>query len=144
MSGKRSIKGLGEIALQVRDLDAMTHFYEHVINLELIRRFPAASFFRIADGVDGHTQVLALFDRRAAEGYTAFETGHRMPPLDHLAFGISLEDYDVERSRLLDLELEVTEATHGWVGWRSLYVQDPEGNQVEWVCYDERVLDDAG
>jgi hypothetical protein len=23
--------------------------------------------------------------------------------------------------------------------WRSLYVDDPEGNTVEWVCYDETV-----
>jgi len=144
VNGKRSIKGLGEIALQVRDLGAMTHFYEHVINLELVKRFPAASFFRIADGVDGHTQVLALFDRRGVECYPAYEAGHRTPPLDHLAFGISLEDYDEERNRLLSLGLDVTEATHGWVGWRSLYVQDPEGNQVEWVCYDENVLDEAG
>jgi catechol-2,3-dioxygenase len=30
----------------------------------------------------------------------------------------------------------VITATHEWVHWRSLYVEDPDGNQVELVCYD--------
>lgn len=143
MSGDRSIKGLAEIALQVSDLETMTTFYEQVVKLELMRRFPAASFFRIAEGVDGHTQVLALFDRRGVDGYPPFVPGRRTPPLDHLAFGISLGDYEGERSRLQRLGLAVSESTHGWVGWRSLYIADPEGNQIEWVCYDETVLEEA-
>lgn len=144
MSEPRAIKGLGEIALQVRDLDAMTDFYENVVNLELLRRFPTSTFFRIAEGVDGHTQVLALFDRSGAAGYPDFEPGRRTPPLDHLAFGISLDDYESEKRRLEELGCEVSQTVHGWVGWRSLYVSDPEGNQVEWVCYDETTLDDEG
>src|SRR5215470_15778850 len=68
-SGHRTIKGLGEIALRVEDLDTMQHFYEEVIGLELIKRFHNASFLKLADGYDGHTQVLALFDRKAQAGY---------------------------------------------------------------------------
>lgn len=141
MTNKRPIKGLGEIALQVNDLDSMTEFYEQVVNLELMRRFPASSFFRIADGVDGHTQVLALFDRSDDDAYPNRTPGRRTPPLDHIAFGISLEDLERERQRLQALGCDVSESIHGWVGWRSLYVSDPEGNQVEWVCYDEEVFD---
>jgi hypothetical protein len=37
------------------------------------------------------------------------------------------------------LGLQVETAEHAWVHWRSLYVTDPEGNQVELVCYDESV-----
>jgi hypothetical protein len=32
----------------------------------------------------------------------------------------------------------VTTATHDWVQWRSLYVEDPDGNDVELVCYDPK------
>jgi len=28
---------------------------------------------------------------------------------------------------------------HTWVHWRPLYVTNPEGNQVELVCYDSSV-----
>ena len=37
---------------------------------------------------------------------------------------------------LEDLGCEVRTAYHKWVKWRSLYVTDPEGNNVEMVCYD--------
>lgn len=141
MTTGRAIKGLGEIALQVADLDQMTGFYEEIVNLELLRRFRHSTFFRIADGVEGHTQILALFDRSAGDGASSYVPGRRTPPLDHLAFAIALDDFDRERKRLVDLGCEVSEAVHEWVGWRSLYVQDPEGNQVEWVCYDAAIFD---
>jgi hypothetical protein len=34
---------------------------------------------------------------------------------------------------------QVETAEYAWVLWRSLYVTDPEGNQVELVCYDATV-----
>ena len=61
----RPIRGLGEVALRVTDLDRMQAFYRDVIGLELLRRFERATFFRLGDGFGGHTQVLALFDRSA-------------------------------------------------------------------------------
>src|ERR1700730_13471268 len=61
MSG--SVRGLGEVALRVVDLDRMQKFYQDIIGLELLRRFERAAFFRLAEGFGGHTQVLALFDR---------------------------------------------------------------------------------
>jgi catechol-2,3-dioxygenase len=141
MAARRVIQGLGEIALQVQDLDLMTAFYTEVVNLELLRRFERSSFFRIADGVAGHTQVLALFDRDN-DGPSEAPPQFRRPPLDHIAFAISLDDLASERERLKALECDVSEAFHAWVGWRSLYIADPEGNQVEWVCYDAAALGD--
>ena len=54
-----------------------------------------------------------------------------------IAFTIGLPDYDSERKRLETLGLNVETKEHEWVKWRSLYFHDPEGNQVELVCYDE-------
>jgi catechol 2,3-dioxygenase len=132
-----SIKGLGEVALRVANLDAMQRFYEHAIGLELLRRFEKAAFFKIADGFAGHTQVLALFDRAAEPGYGGLSAA--TTTIDHLAFEIAREDFDAERARLETLGLTVETAEHAWVHWRSLYVRDPEGNQVELVCYDDQV-----
>jgi catechol-2,3-dioxygenase len=131
------IRGLGEIALRVRDLDAMQKFYEDVIGLQLLRRFPNSAFFKIAEGHGGHTQVLALFDRASESKNQAPE-----PPsssLDHVAFEISLADFAGEMARLKSLGVEVETAEHAWVHWRSLYVTDPEGNSVELVCHDPAV-----
>lgn len=137
MTKGHSIKGLGEIALRVEDLDGMQAFYEDVVGLELMRRFPGSAFFRIAEGVDGHTQILALFDRTADQDYHGIAAKHTT--VDHIAFGIALEDYDPELERLRGLGLDVDTTTHAWVKWRSLYVNDPEGNRVELVCFDPSV-----
>jgi catechol 2,3-dioxygenase len=135
--GRTPIRGLGEIALRVRDLAAMRSFYEKIVGLEVLGTFPNSVFFRIADGVAGHTQVLALFDRSPLPAEE--EPSSARTTLDHLAFGIAPADYAGERARLEGLGLSVRTAEHAWVHWRSLYVSDPEGNLVEWVCYDERV-----
>ena len=133
----RRIKGLGEIALRVADLDAMQRFYQEVVGLELLGRFDHAAFFRIADGYGGHTQVLALFDRSDQSGYRGLDP--ERTTVDHLAFEIDRADYAVEKARLERRGVPVTTAEHAWVRWRPLYVDDPEGNTIEWVCYDESV-----
>jgi catechol-2,3-dioxygenase len=137
MASERPIKGLGEIAFRVEDLDGMQEFYEQVVGLELMRRFPDSAFFRIAEGVAGHTQILALFDRTSRPGYAGIEPEHTT--VDHIAFGIALEDYEPELRRLEGLEIPVQLRTHEWTHWRSIFIHDPEGNTVEWVCYDPSV-----
>lgn len=137
MIQQRAVKALGEVALRVNDLDAMQKFYEEVINLELMKRFPHATFFKIAEGYNGHIQILALFDRSQQAGYRGVES--EKSTVDHFAFAIPLADFAAEKRRLKQLGSEVETAEHAWVHWRSLYVRDPEGNLVELVCYDESV-----
>ena len=131
------VRGLGEIAFRVNNLDAMQKFYEDVIGLPLMTRFPNSAFFKIADGYGGHAQVLALFDRSQNPGYRG--TDASTSTIDHIAFEIPLADFADELKRLRGMGLQVETAEHTWVHWRSLYVTDPEGNQVELVCYDESV-----
>ncbi|MBX6342743.1 MAG: VOC family protein [Thermomicrobiaceae bacterium] len=136
MGQQRVIRGLGEVGLRVNDLDRMTSFYEHVVGLELWRRFEGGVFFRVAEGFSGHTRVLGLFDRR-----------HRDPvapraeasTLDHFAFEIPLSDYEPERIRLEGLGLGVRTRVFPELHWRALFIHDPEGNTVEFVCYDPSV-----
>jgi len=131
------VRGLGEIALRVNDLDAMQKFYEEVIGLPLMARDSDSAFFKIAEGYDGHIQVLALFDRPQSPGYRG--TNAATSTIDHIAFEIPLPDFAGELTRLKGLGLQVETAEHAWMHWRSLYVADPEGNQVELVCYDSSV-----
>lgn len=134
------IRGLGEIALRVTDLDRMQAFYEQIVGLQLMKRFPTSAFFRIAEGVGGHTQILALFDR----GDRRFSSDERPPTtLDHLAFAIVQEDFADEKRRIEELRVPMEFAEHSWVQWRSFYISDPEGNKVEWVCFDASVTDES-
>jgi catechol-2,3-dioxygenase len=128
------VHGLGEIAFRVNNLDAMQEFYEEIIGLPLMARDSTCAFFKIADGYGGHTQVLALFDRSQNTSYRG--TDAATTTIDHIAFEIALADFAEELKRLRGLGLKVETAEHAWMHWRSLYVNDPEGNQVELVCYD--------
>ena len=132
-----AIRALGEIALRVNDLNSMQGFYEEVIGLELMRLFPSSAFFKIADGYAGHTQILALFDRTSQHPDVPVSAEHST--IDHIAFAIAQSDFEAEKSRLESHGLEVQVTDHAWVHWRSMYVQDPEDNTVELVCYDAAV-----
>jgi catechol-2,3-dioxygenase len=134
---RTAVRGLGEIALRVNDLDAMQTFYQEVIGLPLMSRTSHWAFLKIGDGYVGHTQVLALFDRSQTSGFAGINAA--TSTIDHIAFEIDLADAAGEKARLEALGFQVTTAEHAWVHWRSLYVMDPDGNEVELVCYDTRV-----
>ena len=59
--------------------------------------------------------------------------------LDHLAFTVAREDFDHVRGRLEASRCRLKFANHDWVHWPPLYPDDPEGNNVEFVCYDPTV-----
>lgn len=139
-SDQTPIAGLGEIALRVDDLERMTAFYADVVGLPVLGEFETSTFFEIAPGVDGHTQILALFDRSGSDDYTPPDAARST--VDHVAFGIPRDAYESERQRLQSHGLDVDTAVHEWVGWRSLYVTDPEGTRVELVCHDDRLDSD--
>jgi catechol-2,3-dioxygenase len=137
----RTVKGLGEVSIRVRDLDAMAMFYEDVVGLEPLRRDESFVFFGVAEGYDGHSQILALFnagDRVGLEPKSP-ELDPERTTLHHVALNISLADFDRERARLERLGIEVRATEHSWLHVRSLYFSDPEGNLLELVCYDESV-----
>jgi extradiol dioxygenase family protein len=52
---------------------------------------------------------------------------------------IELEEYADWKRRLEQAGLEVTPKTFDFFHWRSLFVDDPEGNRVEFVCHDPSV-----
>ena len=139
----RPIKALGEVVLRVRNMDTMQEFYEKVVGLELLARYESdMAFFRIAPDYEGHTQTLALFDQSGgADHRSRHYTGvdPEKSPLHHMAFTISRSDHEVEKERLQKLGLEVETVEHTWQHYRSLYITDPEGNVVEFVCYDASV-----
>ena len=137
----RRVKGLGEVSIRVNNLDAMHKFYEEVIGLEVLRRDESFVFFKIAEGYGGHTQNLALFSAtdRAFIETKSLQLSQAGTTLHHIALNISLEDYESEKKRLEGLGLTVQATEHAWLHVRSLYFADPEGNLLEFVCYDESV-----
>jgi catechol-2,3-dioxygenase len=136
----RRVKGLGEV-IRVKNLDVMQKFYEEVIGLEVLGRGESQVFFKIAEGYAGHTQNLALFDasnRMFLENKSP-QLNSDQSTLHHIALNIALEDFESERRRLEGLGLKVNATIHEWIHVHSMYFSDPEGNLLEFVCYDANV-----
>jgi catechol 2,3-dioxygenase-like lactoylglutathione lyase family enzyme len=129
----RRVKGLGEVSIRVRDLDAMHKFYEEVVGLEVLRRDEGFVFFKVAEGYGGHTQNLALFEatNRMFLETKSQQLSSDQTTLHHIALNISLEDFESEKKRLESLGLKVDATEHEWLHVRSLYFRDPEENLLE-------------
>ncbi|WP_037313843.1 VOC family protein [Ruegeria halocynthiae] len=144
-------RALGEIAIRCTDMAAMVAFYETVIGLERLSgdHNSAITFFRIAEGFGGHTQVLALFHHTAAPRPGLHPTGAGKPAtgagssLHHIALSLPFEEQDAVMRWYDKIGQPYRVEQFGWIGWRGIFTEDPEGNTVELVAYDRSMLDQA-
>ena len=140
-----AVRALFAVVLLFLPLAAMQAFYEDVLGLTVLRRFDAEGmvFFRIDEGFAGHTTILALFPRDWPSNAADHAWSGHAPEattLHHFALTIPLAEYDAAVESLRSQGLNIALRTYPWIGWRSLYVRDPEGNVVELVCFDPAVL----
>ncbi|PIE14012.1 MAG: glyoxalase [Rhodobacterales bacterium] len=126
------IAGLGEIAIRCADMEAMKAFYGDLLGLKPLsgNSNPDIQFFRIAEGVAGHTAVLALFH----------QPGHVLVPgsssLHHLALSLPYAGQEAAIEWFERQGVTYRIENFDWVGWRGVFVKDPEGNTVELVAFD--------
>lgn len=127
-------RGLGEIAIRCADMAGMVAFYRDVIGLDIMtgNASSAIVFFRIAEGVAGHTTVLALFRSDATGG--APVTGARSS-LHHIALSLPYAEQEAAIAWYQRIGQPYRIEHFGWVGWRGVFTQDPEGNTVELVAH---------
>jgi catechol 2,3-dioxygenase len=131
--------------VRVADLQRSIAFYRDILGLEILRVLHnAIAFLRVADGVQGHTQIIGLFSQEWASNREGKAWSGFNPPtstLHHFALAIALEDYAETLDYLTREGLSPNTAVHGWIGWRSIYVSDPDGHTVEFVCADPSTLE---
>ena len=140
----KRIMHIAEVGLSVKDLPRSVAFYQEVLGLETVRAYPTIVFLKAGEldsplGRGGHPQLLVLFDRQV-------QIDIALTTLDHIAFEIPLEHFQAERQRLQQLGLEVSEriwrGEYAWLGARSLFLDDPDGNNVELIARDPNVANE--
>src|ERR1700722_3270667 len=89
--------GLGEVALRVADLERSISFYCDLLGFTLIRVLHGAiGFVKVADGVEGHTQVIGLFSNESQGNRGNQRSDYPSAPsanLHHFAVEISIDAY---------------------------------------------------
>lgn len=126
-----AIRGVAEVVLAVHDLDRAVAFYRDILGL---RQLPAPEgvkpVFLVASAHEAPIpQMVVLVPLQSGSG--AF-SGPRT--LHHLALELVPEDFDAEASRLTALGFVLRNGQHPVLPARTLYLDDPEGNEVELIC----------
>lgn len=126
-----SVRGLAEVVLWVHDLPAALAFYRDGLRLPVIsppeRTNPI--FLRAGEGAAGIPALVVLVQLPPdAPPFAAPRTLH------HLALAVEADAFEAERERLQALGLEVRSGQHPILAARTMYVTDPEGNEVELIC----------
>lgn len=122
------IKGIVEIVLNVHDVDASLKFYQEVLGLKIIGR-PGPVFLKAGNPAVEIPQMIVLFPLPASA--KQFEAPRS---LHHLALEVAPEDFEAEEKRLKELGYEIRYGQHPVVPSRTMYVDDPDGNEVEFIC----------
>ena len=132
---------LGEIAIAARDGAAMRAFYGETLGLPLLSERPGGiAFYRLHGGHEGHVPVLALFPSDGSGGPVdapapaPAPARSRPPGLHHVALSLSVADQEAMERRLAEAGVETHYQAFPWIGWRGLFMRDPDGNTVELVA----------
>jgi catechol 2,3-dioxygenase-like lactoylglutathione lyase family enzyme len=138
-------RGLGEVVLRVRDMARALGFYRDVLGLSLLRAFDdRIAFLKVEGGFEGHDRIVGLFriDQASNRAETEWTEPHRQAPtLHHFALEIALSDYQATLDALTKAGFKPNTQEHRWIGWRSIYITDPDGNIVELVAVDPSIRD---
>ena len=138
-------KRLGELVIRSHNPKSLVKFYHQVIGLELFASFGSATFLKVHDDLEGHPQLLAIFDKtHAYSGPHSMKTDKAdsgAGTLHHFALALDPEAFEAERSRLQHMGIDLEFGEHPAFGWRSIYMHDPDGNSVELVCFDASIFD---
>jgi catechol 2,3-dioxygenase len=116
---------LGHVALRVRELERAIDFYRRAVGLTLVGRFGGGRAAVLTGGSQHHELLLV-----AAPSLEAGKSSSQ--PLYHVAWkvGLGLDALRAAKGRLDRMGIPIDGAVDHAVSW-SLYLRDPEGNQVE-------------
>ncbi len=124
------IDGLAEVVLNVRDASRAVAFYGDLLGLERMtpEDQPGPIFFRAGQATDRVPSLLVLVPLSP-------ETPDFQDPstLNHLALTIPAVAFDEARATLVDAGVEVRDGKHPMLAVRTMYVNDPDGNEVELI-----------
>ena len=130
-SGAVTIDGLAEVVLNVRDMGAALAFYRDLLGLRVV-------------SLPERTNPVFLQAGHATPGLPSLVVLVQLPPdadafappraLHHLALTVPAAAFDATQAALHAAGLEVRTGQHPILTARTIYVNDPDGNEVEFIA----------
>jgi catechol 2,3-dioxygenase-like lactoylglutathione lyase family enzyme len=130
-----ALRGLAEIVLMVGDVPASLRFYRDVLGMEVISPEPmqGPKFLRVGPPAPGVPPQIVLVPRPGDAPPQPADRRHRA--IHHIGLEIGAGDLEQERSRLQGLGFEVRTGVHPFLSVDAIYIDDPDGNEVELVAW---------
>lgn len=125
-----AIDGLAEVVLNVRDVARALAFYQGVLGLERLspEEQPGPIFLRAGQATADVPALVVLVPLPAdAADFSSPRTLH------HLALTVPAAAFDGARAALVDAGFEIRDGKHPLLAVRTMYVTDPDGNEVELI-----------
>lgn len=129
------IRGLAEVVLSVHDLAASLRFYRDTLGLTLVSEPEFRPvFLRAGDPAVTVPQLVVLVPLPPdTPPFPATKPGRT---LHHLAFELAPADFDRMRDHLSTQGFAIRTSQHPVIPSRTIYVDDPDGNEVEFIAGD--------
>ena len=126
----KNVVGISEIVLWTADKEAALRFYRDLLGLEVISppTLPNA-FLKVGEGNAGVPQMIVLVPK--PDDVKAKPSGYQ---LHHLALELPEDQFDSQHAALTAAGYEPRGGKHPVLASRTMYVNDPDGNEVEFIC----------
>ena len=126
----KQIVGISEIVLWTADKGRALQFYRDLLGLEVISPPSLPNvFLKAGEGNAGIPQMIVLVPK--SEEVKAKASGYQ---LHHMAFELPEADFDAQHSALVAAGYTPRGGKHPVLASRTMYVDDPDGNEVEFIC----------
>jgi catechol-2,3-dioxygenase len=125
-----AIVGIAEIVLWTADQAQSLNFYHHLLGLPVISPPTLRNIFlKAGEGHAGIPQMIVLVPK--SDDVKAMPSGYQ---LHHLAFELPEEHFDSQLQTLVAAGYAPRDGKHPVLASRTMYVDDPDGNEVEFIC----------
>jgi catechol-2,3-dioxygenase len=126
----KQVVGIAEIVLWTADKERAMGFYHDLLGLEVISPPSLPNvFLQAGDGHAGIPQMIVLVPK--PDAIKAQPSGYQ---LHHLAFELPAEAFDAQHAALVAAGYQPRDGKHPVLASRTMYVDDPDGNEVEFIC----------
>ncbi|MBA3531912.1 MAG: VOC family protein, partial [Ardenticatenales bacterium] len=129
------VVGISEIVLWADEIEAMVEWYRDFLGLEQLsppeRKSPV--FLKAGEGNAGIPQMIVIVQK--PEEIKAMASGYQ---LHHLALELPPEAFDAQQAMFEERGQAVRGGIHPVIAARTFYVDDPNGNEVEFICRTEQ------